>query len=272
MPSNAYRSGVHASTHKSFELLPNTSWLATVAASLGLTASFEVHSEVDSTQTLLLSRPAANLPTGLVCVTHHQSAGRGRLERSWETQPGDGLMFSVVLRPQELAVVPLMAGIAAASALRHHVPSVGLKWPNDLVTQDDDGIHKIGGMVAAVHPEDRSAVVVGIGINFLFSAARPTTEAAALGDYLAQLPSREAVLIEILVELARLETASTEDIVRDYRELCLTLGQRVRVHTVDGDVIEGTAVEVSIEGLTIGLADGSRRIFSSADVQHLRNS
>lgn len=272
MPSNAYRSGVHSSTHKSFELLPNITLLEQEAGALGLPATFEVLAEVDSTQKRLVGSPATEIPTGFVCVTHHQSAGRGRLERTWETDPGDGLMFSTVLRPADIQATPLVAGVAAAIAVRQHVRNAGLKWPNDIVVMDDAGIHKLGGIVASVHPQDTTAVVVGVGINFLFSAGRPTPEAAALGDYLSQIPTREAVLIEILLQLGRLAQLERADVEREYRDLCLTLGRPVLVSTLGGETVQGTAISASADGLTIALESGERLTFGSADVVHLRNS
>ncbi len=242
------------------------------AGNIGLPATFEVLAEVDSTQKLLLERPASKIPTGLVCVTHHQSAGRGRLERTWQTRPGEGLMFSVVLRPTDLEVTPLVAGVAAVLAVRHHVPNAGLKWPNDIAIVDDGGVHKLGGIVASVHPADPTAVVLGIGLNFLFSTNRPTPEAAALGDYMSQLPTREAVLIEVLAELERLNHLTRDDVVAEFRALCLTLGRPVRVTTVNGDSVQGVAVDASADGITVALPSGQRQTFASADVQHLRNS
>jgi BirA family biotin operon repressor/biotin-[acetyl-CoA-carboxylase] ligase len=181
-------------------------------------------------------------------------------------------MFSVVLRPTDREVVPLLSGVAAAVAVRMHVPRAGLKWPNDLVIVDDDGIHKLGGLVASVHPGDNSAVVVGIGINFLFSGDRPTAEAAALGDFLSQLPTREQLLIEILVEMSRMVTMSRADIEAEYRELCLTIGQRVLVSTVDGQQVAGLARTASTSGITVELETGELKVFGSADIVHLRNS
>jgi len=242
------------------------------AAEAGVDVAFEVLAEVDSTQTRLLSVPPAANGPWQVCVAHHQSKGRGRLDRSWESQPGDGLMFSVALRPQTIALSPIAAGVAVARAAARYLPAVRLKWPNDLVMVGREGLEKLGGIVAMVHPDDQTLVVVGIGINFGFSGERPTAQAAALSDYLDELPSREELLIAILSELAIATAMDEESLLAAYRPLCITLGTFVRVTAVSGVESVGVATGVDANGLTVTREDGVEQVFSSGDVQHLRNS
>ena len=124
--------------------------------------------EVDSTNTYVRDRARRGAPAGLVVVADHQTAGRGRLDRRWESPPGANLLASVLLRPDCAAEdVHLCAGavaLAGADACRE-VAGVEpvLKWPNDLLV----GGAKLAGVLAEAEFEgtDLRAVVVGIGLN-----------------------------------------------------------------------------------------------------------
>jgi len=103
-----------------------------------------------------------SLPEGAIVVADHQTAGRGRLGRTWEAPPGKALLVSVVLRPptdRNIAEISLVAGVAVADALEEALGlSVQLKWPNDVMLRRA----KVAGCLA----EARDGVVVlGIGVN-----------------------------------------------------------------------------------------------------------
>ncbi|MUG03593.1 biotin--[acetyl-CoA-carboxylase] ligase, partial [Bacillus tequilensis] len=136
-----------------------------------------------------------------VLLTDAQTAGRGRLDRTWTTPAGAALAVSTLLRdlPADIDVwgwIPLAAGVAMTDAVAAQLParSVGLKWPNDVLV---DGL-KICGILAEV---TSAGIIVGTGVNTAMSAADlpvPTaTSFAALGatvdvdrllaDYLARL-------------------------------------------------------------------------------------
>src|SRR5262245_6916997 len=120
---------------------------------------------------------------GVVVVADHQTAGRGRLGRRWEAPPGASLLVSVVLRPP--ASVADAVALTAALAMAEAVGAVAgvhaeLKWPNDLVAAVDDSHRKLAGVLAEADwparsqasagwspppPNERLAVVVGIGVN-----------------------------------------------------------------------------------------------------------
>jgi len=112
----------------------------------------------ESTQLLV----DTSLPEGALVVADHQTAGRGRLGRSWEAPAGTALLFSALLKPPPERQAPelsLLAGIAVADALEHILGlSVQIKWPNDVMLRRK----KIAGCLAEVRD---GAVVLGIGVN-----------------------------------------------------------------------------------------------------------
>ena len=112
----------------------------------------------ESTQLLV----DTSLPEGALVVADHQTAGRGRLGRSWDAPAGTALLFSLLLKPPPERDVPqlsLVAGIAVADTLERTLGlSVQIKWPNDVMLRR----RKIAGCLAEARDE---AVVLGIGVN-----------------------------------------------------------------------------------------------------------
>jgi len=106
-------------------------------------------------------------PTGTVVLADEQVAGRGRAGRAWASAGGLGLWFSIVSRPADAGSLPLLVGVAAASALDEFLPGsgVGIKWPNDLMVAE----RKLGGILCEASWEgDRAGpMVTGVGVNLL---------------------------------------------------------------------------------------------------------
>jgi BirA family biotin operon repressor/biotin-[acetyl-CoA-carboxylase] ligase len=134
--------------------------------------AFEWHASCASTNDLAMARARAGAPTGLVVATDAQTAGRGRLGRSWHSPPGENLYFSMVLRParppSEIPPLTLLVGAAVATALRALELAPRLKWPNDVQLVDGDGRRrKVAGILTEMASLGDSAqhVVVGVGLN-----------------------------------------------------------------------------------------------------------
>ena len=128
----------------------------------------EYREEVESTNTEALQLAQQDAPEGTVVIAEAQSAGRGRLTRSWESPPSMNLYLSVILRPdvpaQSASLIPLAVGVAVADVISQYCPGqVRLKWPNDVLV----GGKKICGILAEMRTKaDRVAfVIAGIGVN-----------------------------------------------------------------------------------------------------------
>lgn len=181
---------------------------------------------------------ARNLPIGSIVLADHQTAGRGRLERRWDSPPGTALLVSFVLAPHRL--LSLAAGIAAAEACG---PEVRLKWPNDLLL---DG-RKLGGILVETS-SDRA--ICGIGINLKWAPQG----AAMLAE------PREVVFARLRPKIDQWTVAPDDSILSRWRELSATLGRRVRI-----DGAEGFAEDLGPNGELI--VDG--RPFVAGSVTHL---
>ncbi len=248
--------------------------------------------ETGSTNADLLALAAADAPDGTVLVADHQTAGRGRLGRTWEAPPGASLLCSVLMRPDlpasHLQLLSLATAIAASDAC-HSVAGVRprLKWPNDLVVAsgggvarlDDGSERKLGGILAesTMSATGGAAVVVGMGLNVDWPTELPdelAEIATALNHHTDTEVDREELLAAHLLGLEQLvEPLATaegrEALLVRYRHLSATLGRRVRVDLGSGS-LTGQAVDLDPEGHLLVELEGDIVPVAAGDVVHLR--
>jgi BirA family biotin operon repressor/biotin-[acetyl-CoA-carboxylase] ligase len=179
-------------------------------------------------------------PGGTLVVANQQSAGRGRLGRTWDGEAGLNLMFSLVLEPP---VIPQMAPacVLAWAAAMAGVLECQVKWPNDLITGDG---RKLGGILAELSAEAEQVrfVVMGAGVN----VNQPSFPGLPLAtSVLAETggPTDRAVLLQRLVAAIEGVDLSAGPSLELWRARSHTLGRHVRV----GDV-EGIAQDVREDG------------------------
>ncbi|MBK5307342.1 MAG: biotin--[acetyl-CoA-carboxylase] ligase [Frankiaceae bacterium] len=225
----------------------------------------EVVEQAGSTNAVVAERARGGEPAGLVVVAEHQTAGRGRLDRTWLSPARAGLTFSVLLQPQlaaaDRAWLPLLAGVAVVRAVRDQaMVDAVLKWPNDVLVEG----RKLGGLLAeTVSP---GGVVVGIGLNVTTTRAElPDDRSTSLRLEGAVTNDRDILLRAVLRELSAV-LADVAGSRREYAELCSSLGQLVRVE-LPHTSIEGTAERVDDVGWLV--VDGTA--YGAGDVVHLRS-
>jgi BirA family transcriptional regulator, biotin operon repressor / biotin---[acetyl-CoA-carboxylase] ligase len=244
---------------------------------------------------------AAGGPEGQVLVAEKQTAGRGRMGRSWVSQPGAALTFSVLIRPDSVPAerrgwLTLLAGVAVAQSVRavSDLPAT-LKWPNDVLIRDG----KLAGILAEQAAD--GAVVIGMGINVATTAdALPVGPGGLRGTSIAierdqevgrgdrevgrgrlagETVSRQRLLAEILRQLERHYVAFRDNpdpeatgLLGEYRTLCVTLGQQVRAELPGGRVVTGEATSVDAIGRLLITPPGAAAPVpvSAGDVVHLR--
>jgi BirA family transcriptional regulator, biotin operon repressor / biotin---[acetyl-CoA-carboxylase] ligase len=245
------------------------------AVEYGLEAPFsiEYHDSIGSTNDR--ARELATEGAGDVAVlADEQTGGRGRLERAWSA-PSGGVWVSIVSRPEiapsRAPLYTLAAAVATARAAREAGVDARIKWPNDVVvpTDDEGGYEKLAGILTEMEGEtDRIEwIVPGIGVNANIDAAELPSGATSIRDEVGDV-DRRAFVQRLLKEFGALRS-DLDAVVPAWRELALTLGQRVRVDRPSGELV-GKAVDITPFGALVVDSDGERVTVSAGDCEHLR--
>lgn len=262
--------------------------------------SIEVVARTDSTNTQLLERARMSSgrrdsasPLGLdgsadelsgpfgrrtgdtqpcLLVAEHQTRGRGRMGRVWQSAPSSSLTFSLALALQarDWSGLSLAVGVALADALDPigapgASPRIGLKWPNDLWLLDGPGVgRKLGGiLIETVVVGRHRMAVIGVGLNVLPQPVRDVSHGYACLQELNPAADAAAVLHQVarpLVEgLLSYQSHGFAGVAGAYARRDLLVGRQVSIPAVQGQV-----------GVAIGIADdGSLRVRTDGGSVHL---
>jgi BirA family biotin operon repressor/biotin-[acetyl-CoA-carboxylase] ligase len=236
---------------------------------------------IDSTNLEAMRQARAGAQEGLCIVARKQTAGRGRLDRSWRSPKDAGLYFSIVLRPHlkmnAWPLITLMAALAVSDTLRHlYGLSPDIKWPNDVCLGD----RKLSGILAeTLETEAGSACVLGIGINLRKAAFPPELEAQVTSiEYAVHLvPDAEVMLQALLRHLAiryegLQETDGAPSVLRDWiAASSYAFGKNVRVDA-GAEVFAGVTRGLEDDGaLRVELANGEIKVVRAGDVRSVRS-
>lgn len=235
-----------------------------------------VTSQTGSTNADVAAAARAGAPEGVVHATDQQTAGRGRLDRTWTSPAGSGAIVSVLLRPDAVPAarwvwLPLLVGLAVDATVHECGVESGLKWPNDVLV---DGRKIAGILLERVETPQGPGAVIGVGLNTTLRRDElPVPTATSLALEGATETDRTIVIrsfLRNLEALYRAWSASGGDPaggIRDsYIRRCVTIGSRVKVMLPRDEVLEGEAT--GIDELGRLLVDG--RAISAGDVTHLR--
>jgi BirA family biotin operon repressor/biotin-[acetyl-CoA-carboxylase] ligase len=215
----------------------------------------------ESTQALL----DPSMAEGTVAVADVQTAGRGRLGRTWEAPPRSAVLVSVLLRPsadRPLPQLALVAGVAVADALEELTGlSVQIKWPNDVMLRRT----KVAGILAEAR---ESAVVVGIGVNVNQTREQLPNRGGSLRTATGLEWDRDAVLDAVLGALG---TRYEQWRVGGLDAVYDGLGSRdfLRGRSVTVDDTSGTAELIDRDGrLRIAVGHGKSVTVESGEVTY----
>lgn len=243
------------------------------AAGPGLTV--EVVAQAPSTNALLGERAREGAGEWLVLVAEHQTAGRGRLDRTWETPARAALTFSVLLRPGAPAAdwpwLPLLTGHALGRVLRDAGFDAGVKWPNDVLI----GELKVAGiLVERVETPTGPAAVVGIGLNVTTTRAELPVETATSLAVEGTAPDRTGLLLDVLralrEEYGAWQGGGAADLRASYARTCVTVGRDVRVDLPSGRQLTGRATGIDPGGRLLVAGPAGVEPVGAGDVVHVR--
>jgi BirA family biotin operon repressor/biotin-[acetyl-CoA-carboxylase] ligase len=234
---------------------------------------------IDSTNREAWRRAEAGAGHGTVIVAEEQTAGRGRLDRTWISPRDEGLYVTALLRPGELAanagLLGIAAGIAAAGAVEDvGVPAARVKWPNDVWVED----RKIAGILVEARDAGRpeGIFVVGVGVNTgqtefpdglrvpATSVRLVTGETPDLDEVLRRLLERFELWVDTLID-GKLDAFDAAFAARD------TLTGRRISFILSGEDVTGEVLAISpVLGVTLRLRDGGVRTFPPDHVNEVR--
>lgn len=208
------------------------------------------HPELESTMGAARQMAREGCPAFTTVVAGRQTRGRGRMARSWQSEPG-GLYFTLVLRPKLPVVdspkVCFAAALALTETLREDVGvEAAVKWPNDILA----GKRKLAGMLSEMEADGDlvSFVNIGIGINVNNDPAPAEPGAVSLCRLLGHDVSPVSILSAFLDRLeSRLDPPSLDRAITDWKVFTTTLNRKVCVQTLQEEVC-GMAVDVDENG------------------------
>ncbi|HHT46266.1 MAG TPA: biotin--[acetyl-CoA-carboxylase] ligase [Firmicutes bacterium] len=235
--------------------------------------------QVDSTNTSLKKLADQGAADGTVVIAEEQTAGRGRLGRSWFSPAGKSITLSILLRPSlapgNTPLFTLMTAAAIVRGIKNILPdiSVGIKWPNDLMINK----RKVSGILTELKAEADLLhyLIIGIGININSEEKDfpPELRNIATSLFLENNKtkiSRQQLLCEILQELddayRRYFLENPAFIIKEWKKFDITLGRKITVKTIK-DTFIGTAVDLAADGsLILEEVGGKKRQFQAGEV------
>lgn len=233
---------------------------------------------IGSTNTHAKQLAAQGAPHGTVLVAGSQTAGRGRLGRSFQSPPGMGMYLSVILRPNCPPASLMHLTCAAAVAACHAIEAVSgicpdIKWTNDLVCNK----RKLGGILTELSVDTRSGLVdyaiIGIGINCCQSLGTFPPEIEKIATSLQTITGKHippaqvsAAVIEALAQMDRTLLAEKQQLMTFYRGHCITVGKQIQL--LRGETVQhGLALDIDDNGgLLVAFANGKTETVTSGEV------
>jgi BirA family biotin operon repressor/biotin-[acetyl-CoA-carboxylase] ligase len=249
--------------------------------SMQVVGALKAVAETGSTnKDLLALTKSEELPELYTLITEYQSAGRGRLDRSWEAPSGSSIMASVLLRPKfadskGIGWLSLLAAVAISKAVSELGIEAKIKWPNDVLIRGK----KLSGVLAEAS-NDLKEIVVGFGINVTQQESDlPVESATSLALLGASSLDRDLVLSKTLEQFKKLylalaanegdaEASGLRSLVLEFSA---TVGEQVEVSFPDQSSIRGKAIQIDLSGRLVVETSLEQHVVSAGDVLHLRS-
>ena len=226
-----------------------------------------------------------------IIAAETQTAGRGRIGRTFESPAGTGVYLSLIITPKggitQPAVITASAAVAVCRAIKKlYGVQPAIKWINDIYVQNDGVLKKAVGILTEGITNFETGLiesaVIGIGVNIKPSASINKSPVKDILGYLTKAPkiddnpqpdtppSRARFIAQIVGEVFKILEEPLANIICEYKSLMFMLGEPLVVHPLIGDEkISYTAKAIDIDenaGLVVELADGTKKTLSSGEV------
>ena len=229
---------------------------------------------IDSTNDYL--KNLKDLKTGELVVTETQTAGRGRRGRDWKDVPSENLLFSFSYIPKTTldnpGVLSLICALSISKVCDKLLGDSKIKWPNDIKA----GNRKIAGILIESRTIlTKMSYIVGVGVNVNQTQFDDELKTIATSFYQqsGEIQSREKLLglimNEISSDIKRLEAGKISELIDEYRAKCETIRKRISFEK-DGQVLEGTAINVNTDGSLLINTDGVQVSYHGNEIGYVK--
>ncbi|HKJ68389.1 MAG TPA: biotin--[acetyl-CoA-carboxylase] ligase [bacterium] len=217
------------------------------------------------------------LPHGAVVLAEEQTAGKGRMGRSWFAEAGQNILMSVVLKPERplhaIQIITLAAAVAVTDAFSNHLAVDGqVKWPNDVLIAGN----KVCGILTEgqIRGPEFLTLVVGLGCNvnqqpenFPADLLYPATSLAAeLGKRIDRNQLAANIITSLEQWYRKIMDGESQEVIARWKERCAHLNRRVKIVLDDGTKA-GIFRKVSADGAAVlQLSGGDTVTVTSGDL------
>lgn len=218
----------------------------------------------------LVQKSADQYPNFTTFISSHQSAGRGRMDRQWQSVDQGSIAISIFLTDiptARLSLLPLVTALAVVDSLAQQGVVSKIKWPNDVLAGDK----KISGILAELLPE---GCILGIGLNLQATDLETATSISQLGldvDFGAQAQQLISKLLIRIKQLSGTE-AELDAVVLAITAASGTIGEQVSALLPGGEILTGLAVAIGTDGRLLLENGAQQHLLSAADIIHLRKA
>lgn len=233
---------------------------------------------VDSTNKVLKDLAITGALEGTIVIAEFQTAGRGRLNRTWYAERGKNLLLSILLRPEEAESVHLLTYLTALSAADAVEENTGLrvecKWPNDLLING----RKFCGILleSAWDGQKVQYVIVGVGMNVNQENFPPDLRLTATslrlecGKEFDRVQILQAFLQKLESRYLESKASGFRGTMESWTRKCSMFGKEITLEQ-EGKVLSGTVLRLDRDGSLVLLSNGREINVYAGDVTVLRS-
>ena len=258
----------------------------------------ECFETIDSTNTYakkLAAQDSAKYHHAIIAA-ETQTAGRGRIGRTFESPAGTGVYLSLIITPKggitQPAVITASAAVAVCRAIKKlYGVQPAIKWINDIYVQNNGTLKKAVGIltegITNFETAQIESAVIGIGVNIMPNAKIKKSAAKAIAGFLTQAPrldnnpksethpSRARFIAQIAGEVFKILDEPLQKVIAEYKNLSFLIGKKLTVYPLIGDdktAYKATAVDIDKNAaLIVKLPNGTKKVLNSGEVT-LHNS
>jgi len=233
-----------------------------------------IFDSIDSTNSYAKKLASNGAEEGTVCITEHQSAGRGRLGRSWEDEYGNNLLLSMILRPNldpvSVGLLPFFASAGAALVIEtvSGLPSE-CKWPNDVLISGKKCCGILLESVFQGNQLDYAVMGIGINVNQIGFSRDLAEKATSLRRECAREFDRRDLFRILLTTYETfyhdVHLGNFQSIINHWKKRAAMLGKEITV-IQSGEIVSGRALDLAEDGALIVETSRGRRLFYAGDV------